>query len=138
MAAKKHNEPHEANLEGQERIAELEQGGTDGPHGPHSGSRADKREHDPQARVVSGDSGNWHETDESGNDDEQTERTAQVDKNKVGSKHGFEMSGERDHTTGGDSYEHTGSENREGMGSGSEAGPAHQGHSKPGRRHGKE
>ncbi len=138
MAQDKHDEQHGANLEGQERIAELEQGGTEGPHGPHSGSRVDKREHDPRARVVAGDSGNWHESDEQGDDYEQAERTAQVDENKVGSKHGFEMSGERDHETGGDSYEHTGSENREGMGSGSEAGPAHQGHSKPGRRHGKE
>ncbi len=54
----------------------------------------------------------------------------------IGSKHGFITSSERDHETGGDSYEHTGSENREGMGSGTQAGPAHQGHSKPQREHG--
>ncbi len=52
---------------------------------------------------------------------------------RIGSKKGFITSSERDHETGGDSYEHTGSDNREGMGSGTEAGPAHQGHSKPGR-----
>ncbi len=53
----------------------------------------------------------------------------------IGSKHGFMTSSERDHTTGGDSYEHTGSENHEGMGSGTQAGPAHSGHSKPQREH---
>ncbi len=54
----------------------------------------------------------------------------------IGSKEGFITSSERDHETGGESYEHTGSENREGMGSGTEAGPAHSGHSKPQREHG--
>ncbi len=54
----------------------------------------------------------------------------------IGSKNGFITSSERDHETDGESYEHMGSENREGMGSGTQAGPAHSGRSKPQREHG--
>ncbi len=131
MAAKKHDEDRGVDLEGQERIAELDQSGTDIPHGPHSGELATEKQHDERARVVSGDPGNWHDPADDQTSREEFGRTAEIDKNKIGSKRGFNTSSEREHDPGNESYEHTGSDNREGMGSGTEAGPAHQGRVKP-------
>ncbi len=131
MAAKKHDENRGVKLEGQERIRELEQGGAEAAHGPHNGPLATESEPSPEARRVAGDPGNWRAPEDDHSDQDEFGNPPDPKEKKIGSKHGFIMSSEREHNPDNSSYEHTGSDNREGMGSGTQAGPAHQGHSKP-------
>ena len=128
MAAKKHDEVRGIDLEGQDRIRELEQGGVDIPHGPHSGPLATDKESE------AADSEDLRDVQRVDNGPDQVEEFGNPPDPKlkrIGSKKGFVTSSEREHDPDNESYEHTGSDNREGMGSGTEAGPAHQGHSKP-------
>ncbi len=86
--------------------------------------------------AASGDIYDWNQEAAERTDEDEFGNPPDPKLKNIGSKQGFITSSERDHATGGDSYEHTGSENREGMGSGTQAGPAHQGYSKPQREHG--